>query len=29
LEVHTLIDITCLTSNRIPHNQHKMGIHKP
>jgi hypothetical protein len=29
LEVHTLIDITRLTRNRVPHNQHKMRIHKP
>jgi hypothetical protein len=28
LEVHALIDITRLTHNRVPHNQHKMEIHK-
>ena len=28
LEVHVLIGITCLTRNRVPHNQPKMEIHK-
>ena len=26
LEVHALIDFTCQTLNRVPHNQHKMRI---
>ena len=29
LEVHVLKGITRLTRNRVPHNQHKMRIHKP
>jgi hypothetical protein len=29
LEVHMLIGITRLTRNPVPHNQHKMRIHKP
>jgi hypothetical protein len=29
LEVHALIGITRQTHNQVPHNQHKMGIHKP
>ena len=28
LEVHALICITRITRNQVPHNQHKMGIHK-
>jgi hypothetical protein len=29
LEVHVLIGITLQTLNRVPHNQHKRGSHKP
>ena len=29
LEVHALIGITRQTHNQMPHNQHKMRIHKP